>query len=36
MCDVRDRDMLINAPFAQHMAISFLERITTQLKEKNV
>jgi hypothetical protein len=26
-------DMLINARFAQHMVISFLERITTQLKE---
>jgi hypothetical protein len=29
-----DGDMLINAPFAQHMAISFLERMTTQLEEK--
>jgi hypothetical protein len=28
--------MLINAPFAQHMVISFLERMTTQLEEKNV
>ena len=28
--------MLINAPITQHMIISFLARITTQLKEKNV
>ena len=34
--DMREIIMLINAPFTQHMVISFLERITTQLKEKNV
>jgi hypothetical protein len=28
--------MLINAPLMQHMVISFLACITTQLKEKKV